>query len=104
MTRDMELETKVYVKESLIHGNGLFVHEIIRSDEIIGHVKGTRTDVDGPYVLWIDDNNGIEVSCHLRFINHSDIPNACYYDSLEVIAIKDIEKDEEITHDYSIGI
>jgi len=102
--RRNKIRSKVYVKESLIHGHGLFARENIKSEEIIGHVKGKRTDVNGPYVLWVDDQIGIDVSCHLRFINHSDYPNACYYDSLEVIATRDIKKDEEITHDYGAGL
>jgi len=60
--------------------------------------------IDGPYVLWVDEQTSIAVTCHLQFINHSDKPNACYYDSLKAVAIKDIEKDEKITHDYSIGM
>jgi len=39
----------------------------------------------------------------LRFINHSDEPNAAYYDTLEVCALTDIAPGEEITHDYLSG-
>ena len=60
-----------------------------------------RCDSDGPYVLWISETRGIEVLCDLRYINHADEPNACYYDDLSVVALRDIEQDEEITHDYA---
>jgi SET domain-containing protein len=50
--------------------------------------------------LWISERQGIEVICDLKYINHSQRPNACYYDDLSVIALRDIAPDEEITHDY----
>jgi len=40
-------------------------------------------------------------SAHCR--DHSDSPNAVYYDTLEVCALKDIAPGEEITHDYLGG-
>jgi hypothetical protein len=45
----------------------------------------------------------IHVRCHLRFISHSDDPNAAYYNTLEVGALMDIAPGEEITHDYLSG-
>ena len=43
------------------------------------------------------------VQCDLRYINHSDEPNAVYFDTLEVCALTDIAPGEEITHDYTDG-
>ena len=90
---------KFYVKQSGIHGKGLFASKNIRTGETIGTIKYNPTDQDGPYVLWID-KQGILVDCELKYINHSAQPNACYCDDLDVIALKSIKKDEEITHDY----
>jgi SET domain-containing protein len=91
----------VIVKKSKIHGNGLFARKNIKAGEIIGEVKGKPTKKDGPYVLWMDNlNKGFEVSCVLKYINHHRQANACYYDDLTVVAIKDIKKGEEITHNY----
>ena len=97
----LDSKKKIYVKKSSIHGQGLFAKEKIKTGELIGVVKGKPTDIDGPYVLWIDGVKGFEVSCQLRFINHSDNPNAVYYNTLEVCALRDISADEEITHNYS---
>ncbi len=52
-------------------------------------------------MLWLGPDEGFEVLCHLRFINHSDDPNACYFDDLSVVALRDIAAGEEITHDYA---
>ena len=90
---------KYYVKESAIHGKGLFASTDIDKNETIGTIKYNPTVEDGPYVLWIDDQ-AILVVCDLKYINHDATPNACYYDDLNVVALRDIKKDEEITHDY----
>lgn len=91
----------VTVKKSKIHGQGLFAKKDIKSGEIIGEVKGKPTKKDGPYVLWMGDaRQGFEVSCILKYINHNRQANACYYDDLTVVALKDIKKGEEITHNY----
>jgi uncharacterized protein len=89
-----------YVAESGIHGKGLFAAETIKKDTIIGYLDGKPTQKDGMYVLWIDSETGFEVSCKLKFINHSDEPNACYYDDKSVVALRDIQPNEEITHNY----
>ena len=89
------------MKKSKIHGNGLFARKNIKAGEIIGEVKGKPTKKNGPYVLWMnDDTQGFEVSCILKYINHHQQANACYYDDLTVVALKDIRKGEEITHNY----
>ena len=92
-------EIKFYVKESGIHGKGLFANCDINKDEIIGSIKFNPTSEDGPYVLWIEEQ-GVLVECNLKYINHNSTPNACYCDDLDVVAVKNIQKDEEITHDY----
>lgn len=88
------------VKKSLIHGKGLFAKEDIKKDTIIGTIKGKKTNRDGPYVLWVNDDLSIEVTGSLKYINHSTKPNACYYDDMSVVALTDIAQGEEITHDY----
>ncbi|MGD8483377.1 MAG: SET domain-containing protein [Thioalkalispiraceae bacterium] len=90
----------VYVDDSAIHGKGLFAKTHIAAGDVIGIACGEHTDKDGPHVLWINDQTGFHVQCNMRFINHSDEPNACYYDTLEVCAIRDIAPGEEITHNY----
>ena len=90
-----------YVTGSEIHGRGLFASIDISEGSIIGWLSGKPCTRDGRYVLWISETRGIEVLCDLKYINHSDHPNACYYDDLSVVALRDIVADEEITHDYN---
>jgi len=92
----------VYVKESVIHGKGLFAKQTIKAGDIIGEITGKPANDNGPYVLWLDEDTrkAIEVQNVFKYINHNPKPNACYYDDLTVVALRDIEKDEEITHHY----
>jgi len=66
-------------------------------------LDGVPTSTGGYHVLWPDEENGVYVRGDLRFINHSDEPNAAYYDTLEVWALTDISPGEEMTHDYLGG-
>jgi SET domain-containing protein len=89
-----------FVDNSPIHGKGLFASVLIPAGEEIGAIEGEYTTTDGDHVLWIDEHTGIRVDCDLRYINHSDDPNAAYCDDLKVWALKDIHPGEEITHNY----
>ena len=99
----MNADSMVYVDDSPIHGKGLFARTFISSGTVIGVVQGSSTVDDGEHVLWIGENEGFHVQCELRYVNHSDTPNAIYYDNLEVVAIRDIQAGEEITHNYGLG-
>ncbi|VAX12096.1 hypothetical protein MNBD_GAMMA24-319 [hydrothermal vent metagenome] len=90
----------VSVSSSSIHGKGLFAKKPIRAGQLIGIAKGQLTNTDGPHVLWLSEKQGFEVHCYLRYINHDDHPNAAYYETLEVCALRDIAPGEEITHNY----
>jgi SET domain-containing protein len=90
----------VFVDDSPIHGKGLFARTFIPAGEEIGTIEGEYTASDGEYVLWLDEQTGVLVESNMRYINHSDNPNAVYYDDLKVCALKDINPGEEITHNY----
>jgi hypothetical protein len=95
------MSENIYVADSAIHGKGLFANTTIPGGATIGWLNGKPCSTDGDYVLWISEREGIEVLCDLRYINHSDEPNACYYDDLSVVALRDIDPYEEITHNYA---
>ena len=94
------LDEITYVGKSEIHRKGLFARTAIKKDAIIGTLKGRQCNRDGNYVLWLSDTQGFKVRCNLKYINHADQPNACYYDDFSVVALRDIKPGEEITHDY----
>lgn len=94
------LDNITYVGDSKIHGKGLFARTNILKDTIVGEITGSACQRNGPYVLWLSNTEGFKVDCDLKYINHADIPNACYYDDLTVVALSDIKAGEEITHNY----
>ena len=55
---------------------------------------------DGSYILWMEEDRGYQVLDDFKYINHHNKANAAYYDDFTVMAIKNIKKDEEITHYY----
>jgi SET domain-containing protein len=95
--------SKVYIDSSPIHGKGLFARTFIPSGTVIANVRGEPALEDSHHVLWVNGNKGWLVKCELRYINHSERPNAVFYDTLEVCALRDIWPGEEITHNYSTG-
>jgi uncharacterized protein len=89
----------IKVKTSGVHGKGLFCAKKIRKDTVIGKCKIKKTKKSNMYTLWVKDKP-YDVKCDLRFINHSNQPNAAYYDDFTVVALRDIKKGEELLHDY----
>ncbi len=88
------------VRESPIHGRGLFATALIPANTVIGELEGDPVDEDGAHVLWLDNEKGFQVTNELRFINHATPANAAYYDDLTVATLVDIRPGEEITHNY----
>lgn len=91
------------VKESPLHGRGLFATQHIPEGTVIGWLKtkkAKKSKRGGPYVLWIDGKKPVRVTCDMRFINHSDEPNAAYFDDLSVMSLRDILPGEELLHNY----
>ncbi len=94
------LQQLTYVSDSKLHGKGLFARKRISKGSVIGTIEGRLCKCDGSHVLWLNQTQGFKVSCNLKYINHADAPNACYYDDLSVVALREIKRDEEITHNY----
>lgn len=75
-----------------------------QTGDFIGTYEGPEVDRDGTYVLWVYDPEGNILSGRegrnlLRWLNHSDDPNA-ELDGFDLYARRPIRVDEEITFDY----
>lgn len=97
--KEIALSDLVEVKESAIHGKGLFAKVNIKKDTLIGHLEGKAVKRDGPHVLWTS-NGKFKVENDLKFINHNKKPNVAYYDDLTVVSLKAIKAGTELVHDY----
>ncbi len=95
------------VRESGIHGLGLFAKKALRKGSTVGYYVGekvTSMKDDGDHVLWIYDEDeeteyGIDGVNETRYVNHSKKANA-NFDGERLIALRGIKAGEEITHDY----
>jgi SET domain-containing protein len=90
----------VYVDQSNIHGKGLFAARDIKKGELLGKFKSKATKKEGPYVLWMEEQQGYQVLDDFKYINHANKANAAYYDDFTVMSIRKIKKGDEITHYY----
>lgn len=93
-------------RKSSVHGYGLFATQNIPAETNLGTCEGKWVKRRGIHVLEIEDDFQtalFKVTNDLKYINHGDNPNACYYDDLTVGTIREVRAYEEILHDYSGG-
>ena len=97
------MKKQLEVKQSRIHGKGLFATKKIKKGSVLGKckVKPRNKKKDTFYTLWVDDGErAFDVLCKLKYINHSKTPNVAYCDDFTVVALKTIKPGDELAHDY----
>jgi SET domain-containing protein len=110
--------SKTQVRESKIHGRGLFAIADIRKDEIVavkgGHIVDRKTLREkitprlGPVEIQIDDDLFIvpvteqERELSMLYSNHSCNPNLGVHGQIMFVAMRDIHAGEELTHDWAM--
>ena len=94
------------VRESNIHGQGLFAARFIPEGTELGEYEGPVVVESGPHVLWCydehDNEYGIDGQNSLRYVNHSVAPNVEFVGP-ELMALRDIDSGEELFHHYGEG-
>lgn len=116
MKFERDWENSVEVRDSKIHGKGIFSSSFIPKDDLVMVISGEVIDgnecerredeEDNVYIFWNGDDCFIDTNKFgkIRFINHDCEPNCEVMDrdeeTLNLVAIKDIYPDEEITIDY----
>jgi len=109
---------KTEVRESRIHGRGLFAKSAIAKDEIIavkgGHIVDGKTlrekitPLLGPVEIQVDDNLFIapvteeERELSMLYSNHSCDPNLGVRGDITFVAMRDVSAGEELTHDWAM--
>ena len=88
------------VLSSPLHGKGLFSTRDIKKGTLVGVCQTRRTGEAGLHTLTLNNGNQVDVTCKLKYINHSKSPNVAYFDDLTVESLKDIKAGEELLHDY----
>ena len=117
MIRLSYLSPKTEVRESKIHGRGLFATTEIAKDEIVavkgGHIvdrKTLREQISprlGPVEIQIDEDLFIapvmEEECEgsMLYSNHSCNPNLGMRGEITFVAMRHVRAGEELTHDWA---
>jgi uncharacterized protein len=112
------LSPKTEMRESKIHGRGLFATAAIAKGETIavkgGHIVDGKTlrekitPVLGPVEIQIDDDLFIapvtdeERELSMLCSNHSCDPNLGVRGEITFVAMRDIQAGEELTHDWAM--
>ena len=118
MTPLSYLSPKTEVRESKIHGRGLFATAYIAKDEIVavkgGHIVDGKTlrekitPVLGPVEIQIDEDLFIapvtdeERELSMLYSNHSCDPNLGIRGEITFVAMRAIRAGEELTHDWAM--
>jgi len=118
MIRLSYLSPKTEVRQSKIHGRGLFALADIAKDEIVaikgGHVVDRKTlrekitPLLGAVEIQIDDDLFIapatreEREVSMLYLNHSCDPNLGVRGEITFLAMRDISAGEEFTHDWAM--
>jgi SET domain-containing protein len=118
MVRLSYLSPKTEVRESKIHGRGLFATAHIAKDESVavkgGHIVDRKTlrekisPVLGPVEIQIGDDLFIapmtkkERKLSMLYLNHSCDPNLGARGEITFVAMRDIRAGEELTHDWAM--
>jgi SET domain-containing protein len=107
--------SKTEVRQSPIHGRGLFAIEEIGKDEIVavkgGHIitRAQLADINsrlGPVEIQVDDDLFVapvtseERDGSMLYSNHSCDPNLGLRGNIVFVAMRDIRSGEELTHDW----
>ena len=111
---------KIYLSKSDIPkaGRGVFASKLIKKDEVIeecpvlvipkkDYPVAKKTSLRNYYFMWGKTTSALCFG-YGSFYNHSYEPNATYKKRIkeqliDFVAIKDIQKDEEITTNYNYG-
>jgi len=105
------MEALIYIKETASRGMGVFAVRDILKDEIIAEFNGPAVKIEEmegiPQEVWdhlfnVGRNDYLIVRDPAARTNHSCDPNAGIIRDVLLVAMRNIEKDEEITFDYSI--
>ena len=108
---------KTEVRESKIHGRGLFAKASIAKDDVVavkgGHIVDRKTLREkitprlGPVEIQIDDDlfvapvNDQERELSMLYSNHSCDPNLGMRGEITFVVMRDIRAGEELTHDWA---
>jgi len=104
--RERSMLDRIEIRQSRIHGRGIFARRRLREGQCIGRFEGDATTKNGTYVLWLIGEDGSEIGIRgrnaLRFLNHGEPANAEFRDD-ELYAIRNVQPGVEVLIHYGEG-
>jgi len=96
-----------YLKETDYHiGRGVYATRDFRRGETVLKGTGKVLPYQTMYSIQIDWNRHLAIGSPAKYLNHSCDPNLgvrkCNAEGVEFVAIRDIQKGEEVTFDYAM--
>ena len=100
----MEYLDKIEVRNICIDGSVVFAKENIGKGKVVLQFKGLKViNKSGIHTLQIGPYKHLLVNEPWRYVNHSCNPNCGINDRVKLVAMRNIERDEEITFDYAMS-
>lgn len=101
---------KIEIRKTEKYGNGIFALKDIKKDEILFEFEGDILSLEN--VNWTDDmhDHAVQIGENAwisntgigRSINHSCEPNCGIKNLIQVVSLRNIKKDDELTYDYEM--
>ncbi len=98
----MIMEKNIYYKETNNYGRSIFAKRKFKQGEIVFVISGPIVKIPTIYTVPIDTDLFIDPLLPGKFLNHSCEPSCGIQNRTEVVAMHDLEKDEEIRIDYAM--
>lgn len=94
----------VFAKEDIKKGSllavfGGYVMDISYEELLPDSIKDNALQISENLVLGVKEESEVEVAC---YFNHSCDPNAGFKGQIFLVAMRDIEKDDQVTFDYGM--
>ncbi|MBT4722875.1 SET domain-containing protein [Candidatus Falkowbacteria bacterium] len=94
--------TKHYLKDTKRYGKSIFTNQSIKKDKVIFTIQGPTVKIPSIYTVPIDHDLYIDPSSPGKFLNHSCEPTCGIKNKTQVVAMNNLQKDDEITIDYAM--
>ncbi|MBI4160066.1 SET domain-containing protein-lysine N-methyltransferase [Candidatus Wolfebacteria bacterium] len=96
------MEENIYYKETNNYGKSIFAKRKFNQGETVFVISGPIAKNPTIYTIPVDTDLFIDPLPPGKFLNHSCKPSCGIKNRTEVVAMRDLEKDEEITIDYAM--
>jgi len=93
---------KIYLKETEKYGKSIFADRNFVKEETVFVICGSIVKIPTIYTVPIDFDLYIDPLAPGKFLNHSCEPSCGIKNRTEIVAMRNLEKNEEITIDYAM--